>query len=542
MVNPLQKPFVNRTLTLIQKELTAYYQDKIRELAPPPSFIKKQMNLSESFFSKTPIHEIQATDLSHTIAHHDVICVGDYHTFYYSQKVFSEIIQQFHQNNEKAVVVLESIPSQKNKILSQILDQHIPIKSVMDKLNFKSTWDFDSQGTEVILSFCRKNNIPTYGMNLTKGFYDVSQNFFMERELHFIKTLQKIKKKHPNQKLFVLVGDIHLLPHNLPMWWSQTTKTSLPMLCIHQNSDEIYWRLKNRASRHTTSYFKINPQNYVLINTRPWVKYHSYLHLLEKSIEYESYTEEESLEEAELSRYDQFLQLLSQLSKLLNVKNETKIPPFTSYSSLEFDLPLMIKNAPFLTFREKKGYLALFKEEIPFFIPESRTLYCPHHTANMMTDACLRMLHSHVTGWQSHFRGTRANFYSWIILEAYIFALSKLMNPARKPLSLTHLTPHLGTIWPKCLNYLRETDVNWGAWLKIASLFSTLQSKPQAQYRLLQWIGQRWGLTWATHFTQFTIEDLDRFCPSNTAHQFKASKKHFFELMQQSPFKTTDIL
>jgi len=524
-----------QTLIKIHSHLTDYYLKKIEEFTAPHPSLKSQIDQHRKYFSKVPITTTDDRGLKKAIHAHKIICLGDYHAFTPSQNEFLDLIQTAHREGESLVVVLESLPSDSRSMIELYLNSTITFGELMEDIDFEKTWGFDSYSTLKLLNFCKKHKIPIIGMNLMLKRKISAGELFKKREAHFCKVLRQIHKDRPAAKVFSLVGNLHLLPDNLPKLWP--TQEAPDVLYIHQNCDEVYTRKGADQPHIDRQIFKIDAHNFVVMNTHPWIKHHSYWHVLETAIEYDDLSSEEFLEERQFRQQDQFHQVISQLKTLLHLK----IPKlhFSIYSELELSLPFLIKESDMLSHQEKKVYFSLHKHHIPFFVPQLNLLFRPQHTSNTMVDACTRILHSETQKWHFHFRGEKSNFYSWAILEAYVFFVSKLMNPSRKTPTLEKLAEmmSLNKIWKDCLPVLKNTQMGAHNWDPVARFISQNPKAPQMQYLFAQWVGRVWGQQWVNHYITQKDPSVFQCLPPQNPHNESEAKALFTAYMAKIPLR-----
>lgn len=531
-----------RALIRVQKELAAYYHGKIHEFIKPSSFLHKEIQKQIAYFTKIKIRSIHDKQLKDAILAHSVIAVGDYHAFKPSQNEFYDLVRDYHMSGKPCVVVLESLLSESNADLKNFIAGHITATEFLEEADFCSYWEFPAYSTEKIMLFCKREGIPIFGMNITQksiGRKGKNPNeLFEERESHFVKMIHKIQSSHPQAKIFVLVGNLHLMPANLPKAYAKRTGKSL--LCIHQNIDEIYWRRSvtlpppSIFTGHREC-FKVDDHTTVVLNSHPWIKYHSYWLQIEKGIEYEFLNKEDALEDMLMDQHEQFSHLFEKICTLLSVKLD--VPDFAIYGPLDLSLPLLIKQSKKLTPREKLYYQARFKAEIAFYLPQEEVLFCPISSMNTMIDVITQAVVIHHRNWQHHFRGRVSDFYSWIVFEAHIFFISKLLNSSRKAPSFTRLFEgkSRNVFGPKFQDALSKILKHppQGSWAAIEKVFATLT--PDRQYQMVQWLGRTWGQAWFDHHVDMGNTKILSFFCADDPHHLTSAKRTLRMFLKQIP-------
>lgn len=525
-----------QALVKIQKDLTEYYTQKIYEHTHPNSFLVQEIKKQKVFFSQAKLQKISLKELQSQILKHPIVVMGDYHPFKPSQNEFFDMVRAYDHRDKPCVVILESLLASSQKDLQNFLDGLITAGEFLEDVEFHRYWGFQTYSTEKMMYFCRRENIPLYGMNLMNlSLKTKPQELFKKREESFIATLLNVLCTHPHAKIFVLAGNLHLMPHNLPKYWMEMGKA--PILYIHQDIDEVYWRRSITLPHIHRECFSIIPHHTVILNSHPWIKYHSFWHQIEKSIEYEALSPEEAKEDVLMDQYEQFTQLFATICQLLQVKLDP--PDFAIYGSLDLSLPLLIKKSKRLTQQEKMFYQFRFKSETGFYLPHEEVLYCPQMSMNMMIDVVTQTVVINARRWHHYFRGKLADFYSWMVFEALIFFISKLLNSSRKPPSFTKLfegqSRFLFGESFQCQYEEVLKNQTGDAWTPLEEIFLSLPD--DKKYLLVQWLGRNWGQAWFHHHTEVGNDKILDFFPSTAPHDLLSAKRTFKSLLKKIPFE-----
>ena len=112
-------------------------------------------------------------------------------------------------NQEKAVVALEVFENS-DTLLRRANAKTTDSQKLLRSLQKKKKWDLSEQGYLKILEHCQKENINIEGISPKE------RECLKETDQHFAEAILSLRAKHPNKKIFVLVGESHLAPEHLP--------------------------------------------------------------------------------------------------------------------------------------------------------------------------------------------------------------------------------------------------------------------------------------------------------------------------------------
>jgi hypothetical protein len=521
-------------LASLQQDLARYYLDKIESVTETHPNIQDHIKKHEQYFLLSPLKAITEAGLRRFLKQARILCVGDYHAFCHSQNEFLHLLELAHRGGLHPMVLLESLPDRQERQIQKFWNQTLTVQELLEEMEFKDTWGFDSLSTERILLFCKSHGVPFGGMNPTHPSASPTfgtPDIIRHRELQFSQTILRWVKKYPNKTLMVLMGNLHLLPNNFPQVWK--LKSRIPIHCIHQNIDEVFLRKLTRGPFKGRHLFQMDAHNLVIINSHPWHKHHSYWKSIESTLAYDI-SPQELLEERELNLREQCFQILGQLMKL----TRTGIPehPFHIYIEADQDLRDVLTRSRKLNGSQRNFYTALFDHRLEFALQSLDLVYLPFYTSNTLVDICFKWLCQSLGLWVNPDRGTEEDFYRGLIQEAQTFMVGRLLNPSRSAPRLEKLT---SVILPKpkgrnthdasIPNQNLQSKESLHQWHEI---YQSLEKFPHRQWLLIQWLGRHWGAHW-TPLRSATTPNLRLELGPNTLRNPKA---HLLRLLKSRPF------
>ena len=108
--------------------------------------------------------------------------------------------------------------------------------------------------------------------------------------------------------MLVLLGELHIMPNKIPKLVQNNLGPDYKQLIIHQNLDDIFWKLPSTKKNHTndSSIIKFNDLEFSIQASPPWIKYESMIYWLENLLEDPEFDMHEYIleQKGNLSSYD----------------------------------------------------------------------------------------------------------------------------------------------------------------------------------------------------------------------------------------------
>ena len=160
-------------------------------------------------------------------------------------------------------------------------------------------------------------------------------------------------------------------------------------LIIHQNLDEIYWKLAEKSilDNLDTKIIRIKENEISLQSSPPWIKLESYIYWFENIIndpefDIHEYSIESGLKTFNNNVYEDFKYLCQKICDSLSI--EISIDNLEDYNLYDHQsLEYILKTA--MNSNSKEFTLSLIQNNHFFKFPDSNILYCPSYSINRLT-------------------------------------------------------------------------------------------------------------------------------------------------------------
>lgn len=236
------------------------------------------------------------------------------------------------------------------------------------------------------------------------------------RDAHSAKHIARLRSQYPEAIVYVVYGELHLARARLPKLTRQALapEDDARMLTIFQNSEAMYWKLASRGLEEKVDVLKLREDVFCIVNSPPWMKWQSYLHFLEASVE----SDVEGTKDA-MDYSDHISNIVEVIKKLWAI--EGTFLDFYVYTSgdKKFPHPLRLLKAA-----DQKLLKQLIKNKKNFFVSRPAVLYFSDFGMNNGADLSGRYIHAKLRREKNlHFQFPK-DFPCQIWLEAIGFFAS----------------------------------------------------------------------------------------------------------------------
>jgi hypothetical protein len=421
----------------------------------------KEYSLYQKKLERRPFKTITSTSFVKKLKQAGIIYLGDFHTFDQSSRNFERLLREFLNPSQKDIplsIGLEMIDIRDQIHVDAYIGSHITEKEFLESINFEKKWQFPWNQYRGIFEFAKKNKLPVFALN--------SSGSIERRDLRAAKVIARQRAEHPNSRIFIFFGELHILPSNLPLKVSNILEKE-EHLIIHQNLDQVYWKLARKKAAPFFQHDQIiqfNNREFALLSAVPWIKYESMIYWHET----DSSDTDSILYEGQLSRmaknlgdnaYDNFLSFSKEVIKALSLPDieMAEIENFALHD--QFQLKLVMNKIKKLKSPDlEKFYSGLITKGHLFRVPSIQLYYCPNYSINRLN--MLIGIHLRYVVLYTKFSGIKKNsldmvnlisgdkieiFSQFLLDEACAYYVSKIINPFRK-------CDHLPEIKKKSIN------------------------------------------------------------------------------------------
>ncbi len=401
------------------------YEDFNPELQ---KYLKDQIRYSNREFNI-----VEMEDLKKQVLNTDVLFLGDFHTFDQNIRNVLRILKFIISNKNNCIIGLEMVAANKQFFIDTYLEGHITELEFLESINYHDSWRFPWTHYKLIYELAKENNIKIIGLNRTGSLE--------QRDHEAANIIQEARNESPNSSFLVLYGELHISPNKIPKLLNQKCP-GLEMTILHQNLDEVYWKLI--AQDIEQGIVSFTPNEYCIISAPPWIKYESMIYWYENlcddpDFDIHHYIIENGKKIFSDDTKDNFLNIVNMIINHLNiVADEEEIENFnlhdhTNLEYIEEQVQGLDKNV--LT----QFYDYLIATNKSFQLPGSSIFYCSSYSMNRISYlAGIHILHIQLKSreiYPQDILNSRSStkkiiLFIWEAMSAYFF--SKIINPHRK--------------------------------------------------------------------------------------------------------------
>lgn len=392
-----------------------------------PEHLRYEHNLVK--FSRSKFKITNLKELLNSINQSDIIYLGDFHTFDQQTKNLERILKQLINKKNKFSLGLEMVQAKDQVFIDAYLQNELTEKEFLESIRYYETWKFPWSNYKVLFDMAKKFKFNITGLN--------SRGTLKERDLYASKILRTLLNENKYKKILVLFGELHILANKIPLLVKESNPPSLKQLIIHQNIEQLYWKLsKKNQLQEIIKFSSSSIKQYHLITTPPWTKYESinywYENLLENDdFDLHRYIIETGLKTTLSDCLDQITFFEKEISKILHRKSircdSIELLDQTQIENIKKKIN-QIKNK-----NAQKYFNILIEKNRPFILPNQDAIYCPNYSFNRLTYAT----GLYYFDQSAHYVFDQANNKTEVLnylLNQYCFAFfcSKIFNPHRK--------------------------------------------------------------------------------------------------------------
>lgn len=216
-----------------------------------------------------------ATKILEAIDRKSIVLFGDFHSHKQSQRAFLRILRMYQNRPDHAPVVvgLEMFRSTDQASVDEWMTGQISDQQLLETIKYDQTWGFPWTNFRPILEYCRTNGIRVIGVNT----HSVGKDSLKKRDAHAATILCDLSRAEPNTRVFCLIGEFHLADTHLPQALRNiNADDSFHPLRIFANLDKYFFAIKHDRLHYKDEYLALNKNTFCIINSPPWMKWHSH--------------------------------------------------------------------------------------------------------------------------------------------------------------------------------------------------------------------------------------------------------------------------
>ena len=227
-------------------------------------------------FSKRDFTITKTQDLLSSIEKSNVTYLGDFHSFDQQSKNFSRILKVLVKRKKNISIGIEFIDIKHQDVIDAFLANHVTEQEFLDQTLYHETWRFPWSHYSIFFEIAKTYNIKIHALN--------SHGTLKERDQKAADVISENLIKKANSKMLVLFGELHIIPTKLPKFVKKKCQSFIPNFShciIHQNLDEVYWKLHQENIENNNRIVRFNEFEFSLQTSPPWIKYESMIYWYE---------------------------------------------------------------------------------------------------------------------------------------------------------------------------------------------------------------------------------------------------------------------
>jgi uncharacterized iron-regulated protein len=402
---------------------------------------KFQQSLTKSFRITT-----QAT-LIQDIKQNRIVLYGDFHTLRQSQRGLMRILRAYcdKMRTNKVVLTLEMFRARDQWLLDAYLKDQLTDSELLERVNYDRDWGFPWQNFKMLLDFAKARQLVVLGINTDQAGRDDLKT----RDQFAANIIATAARQFPGHKIFCLIGEYHLANDHLPKALTQTlraNKIKPELLRIVNNVDHYYFKLQQESVHHLTEYLQLKKNFYCVMNSPPWMKWHSFSLWEEMRYAgaYDAVTSDEDYD-ADIDFFTedsfdvdyQLHQFIVNISRFLKLKlDESDLQAYQICHSRDGDFYAALSEYNEQIPGDVDRFIERATMDGVFFIPSTRSILLSQVSVNNLAEAAGQFLHTRASGPEPMDQSLTERFYRHIIRSAVGMIAAKIMNPRRKCMEL----------------------------------------------------------------------------------------------------------
>lgn len=396
------------------------------------SYQKSQKKISSRPFKHSNIQE-----LIEQIINSKVIYLGDFHSLDQNSRNFERISKALLKDQKSFSIAVEFIYHKDQQVIDHYLQGAITEIEMLEEVEYHESWKFPWKHYKPFFDIAKSNQLKIIALN--------SQGSLSQRDDFAAKILSQHILSNPNERTLVFFGELHILPEKLPLKVRKHLKKEIAHTIIHQNLDDVYFKVfEDGPNHHIDQIIKFEQNEFVLLTSPPWIKYESMVYWYENLMEdpefdIHHYIMNTSLTPLSSDVPDNFHFLTTKIADALGVEVEDDlVEDFNLYDHTKLKvMSSRIDRIPVVEISEL--YRKLIQRSESFRLPFSSIFYCSSYSINRIS--FLAGLHLQ----DLLIKRPVENYESFLILqkdcELFIhfikqfiagYLASKIINPQRK--------------------------------------------------------------------------------------------------------------
>jgi len=393
----------------------------------------------------------------------DVVYVGDYHSLPQAQRTVSKLLLALGKLPRPLVFCTEVVHTPQQPVLDRYISGELSEEAFLREIHYEREWGFPWPPYRDSFEIARAQGAKVLAINSDPQ--DHHHDHLLERDFRAARVVVDAFKAQPDALVVVFHGDFHVARDHLPLLVdSLLEQEDLPprrRVIVHQNAEEIYWKLA-RLGKEDTNVVRLAEDAYCVFNATPLEKLHSYLNWVSNRAALEppalsgamsSWDLEEIVDEDDegdedddydydddddegpdlrLEYAEQVLEIVETIARFLGIERDD-LDAFELFTVNDLDFLDYLATQQGFSPEERADVMRQILSNESYFIPKGQVIYLSDFSVVNAAEEGAHFLHHLCAAYDwDRPRKLVTDFYFRAVTEALGYFGSKLIVPTRE--------------------------------------------------------------------------------------------------------------
>lgn len=261
-----------KRLLRLRRGVLRRLQNAVTSRLGPPSAELRAYERDYRREGRADMVRVEPADVERAAANADLAIVGDFHSFPPAQAGCRRLLEAMAGGSRPVALFVELVRTRDQPHLDAYLRGELGEVELLRRLDYGRSWGFPWAGYRTVLETARVLGIPVLGMN---GPGAAERASLARRDRWAAKVIARFRSRHPDVRVLVMAGDLHLSRSHLPQAILAENRPKEPapsLIRVMQNHDDLYWKFGGEQGA-----VRLDADTFCLFTGSPWEKLDSYL-------------------------------------------------------------------------------------------------------------------------------------------------------------------------------------------------------------------------------------------------------------------------
>jgi len=425
----------------LHKSIYRHLKKKAKSLEGEVSKELIQYEKNQRRYASRDFEQSSMEELFDQINDGHVVYLGDFHSFDQNSRNLERFIRSLIKQRRAFSLGVEFVDQMHQGAIDGFLNNNLTELEFLEEIDYHESWRFPWVYYRPFFQMARENNVSVLALN--------TQGSLKDRDQKAADQIEKFFSINPDSRLLVLFGELHIVRNKLPQMVKKKLEPLIEDykdLIIHQNLDEVYWRLQEINIEKHNQIIKFEEDEYALLSAPPWIKYESMIYWYENladspELEINDYLFNEGVLYLNSNVPENFLFLCEKIRETLEIEDKIELESLEDFNIYEHQKLEFVTEK--ISQLPKQNLVQFFERLVAegrvFKIPLTSSYYCSSYSINRMGQLAgvhlEHLAHQKIGLDDDRFWTNSKNFEKFIAIiktNAIGFLSSKVINPYRK--------------------------------------------------------------------------------------------------------------